>query len=123
MPSGMFSLSARIAFWGAGVAAYILALLPGDPHIFHYDKFNHMLAFAMLAVLGRLGHSHSRAVVIAIGLIAFGGLIELTQALPAIHRDASWADLGADAVATIGGLLIGTALLGLARSWRTTPTA
>lgn len=122
MRSGLFTRLARIAFWGAGVAAYILALLPGDPHVFHYDKFNHMLAFAVLAILGRLGHSHSRALVIAIGLIAFGGLIELSQALPAIHRDASWADLGADAIATLGGLLVGTALLGLARSWRTTPT-
>lgn len=102
---------ARIGLWLAMAGAYVMAIMPGNPHIFHYDKANHGLAFFVMAVLARLGFSRAMTPLIAIGLIAFGAFIELSQALPIIARDASWADLGADTIATFVGLLAGSVLL------------
>ena len=46
---------------------------------------------------------------VALGLLAYGGVIELVQAqLP--HRQGDWADLTADAVGMVAGLLLAAAL-------------
>lgn len=113
MARAIVPLLARLAFWSALAFAYVCALLPGDPHIVSYDKANHGIAFATLALLARIGWPRVRAWRIAFALIAFGGLIELSQALPLIHRDASWGDLLADTIATLGGLVLGTAALAM----------
>lgn len=105
-----FARACRFLFGAAAAVAYLCALLPGNPHIAAYDKGNHGIAFATLAVLARLGWRRPRAWRIAAALIAFGGMIEASQALPSVHRDASWGDLLADAIATLGGLLFGLLL-------------
>lgn len=102
-------LLARICFWLAAILAYVMALIPGgEPALqFRYDKANHILAFVTLAALARLGWSRGQGWIIVVLLIAFGGFIEICQALPLIHRDPSWSDFFADAVATMAGFLVG----------------
>ena len=106
---------ARLGFWCALAVSYVAAVMPRAPSLGGGDKLDHIAAFATLAVLARLGWSRGRARWIAAGLVAFGALIELSQALPIVGRDASWYDLFADAIAVGGGLAIGTVLLDLIR--------
>lgn len=115
----LIKLGLRAAFCAATMLAYVLALLPGDPHVFQNDKSNHLLAFGTLAVLARLGWTRASALTIGAGLIAFGGFIEFSQALPIVGRDASAADVVADAMAAAGGLAAGA--LGLLAIRRVQP--
>lgn len=93
-------------------AVLVLALMPAPPDALStgWDKANHLLAFAVLGMLARWGwHSHWRWP----ALLAFGAAIELLQA-QAPPREASWADLGADAL----GLALAAGLLLAIRRWR-----
>ena len=103
--------------WGAlllALALFIcwLAFSPAPPPSADvgWDKANHALAFATLALVAELAFwpVHARRRRIAIGLIAFGGFIELVQAqIPA--RSGEWSDLAADAT----GIAIGLAAVAL----------
>jgi len=111
-------LGARIFFWCCVAGSYVLAVLPVHDVGAKNDKVNHMLAFATMAFLGRLGWSNKRARWIGVGLVAFGAFIEISQGTALVHRDASWADLAADTVATIAGLILGKlALWEIRRRW------
>jgi VanZ family protein len=55
--------------------------------------------------------------VVLIGLLAFGGLIEILQAFVP-GRDSDWHDLLADAVGTAAGAALALATLRLARQAR-----
>ena len=96
----------RWAFAAGLVLVMTLALLP--PQIpmpsTGWDKANHALAFAALAILGCASYPRRMALVL-IGLLAYGGLIELLQGLTA-YRTAEWLDMGADGV----GLALGSVL-------------
>lgn len=91
----------RLAFWSAALFAFVMAIwplpvkLPGDPS----DKVQHILAFATLAALGSAGYPQWSALRLAIGLSAFGALIEAVQAIPALNRDSDLIDWIADTVA------------------------
>ena len=104
---------AALLFWLAAAFAFVSAMLPAKeaPSIFWWDKANHMAAFVVLAALARLAYPAAGLLRLAALTIAFGGLIEACQAIPFIHRDASWADLLADAVAVLLGLLLTEPLL------------
>ena len=104
-------LLARIGFWCAAIVAYVAAVIPSAPSLGDGDKIDHMAAFGTLAVLGRLGWSRRRARWIGIALVGFGALIELSQAIPIVGRDASWYDLLADTIAVLAGLTLGQLLL------------
>ena len=86
------------------------------PELTGQDKMNHLLAFAALASTAALAFA-ARAPVLALGLLGYGGFIELVQSfLPTRHGD--WADVVADAVGVAAGLLLVAALrhlLGRAR--------
>ncbi len=69
--------------------------LPGNPG----DKFQHMLAFATLGVLAASGWRDKPLWVLFGALAAFGGFIEIAQAVPALHRDSQWSDWIADMAA------------------------
>ena len=69
-----------------------------------WDKANHALAFAILAVLGLASYPR-RMTLVLLALLAYGGLIEVLQGLTP-YRTAEWLDLGADSV----GLAIGSML-------------
>lgn len=75
-----------------------------------WDKANHALAFAAMALAARLGWPAARAATLAAALAGYGVLIELVQAVVP-GRSAEAADVLAD--------LAGVALvLGLAGWWR-----
>ncbi|MDY0743749.1 VanZ family protein [Paucibacter sp. R3-3] len=76
-----------------------------------WDKANHASAFAALMVSGRLAWPRLSWRTLIIGLLAYGGAIELIQTqLP--PREGDWLDLLADTV----GLGLGTLVfLGLRR--------
>lgn len=79
------------------------------------DKLNHLLAFGSMASVGCLGWAAGRrsAAAIALGLLGYGGFIELVQSqIPG--RTAAWDDLLADAVGIAGGLLLAALLR---RAW------
>lgn len=93
-----------IAGWFAFMPAPQMAIEGGD-------KVNHLLAFGSMAVAGRMGWGPNRAVLIgvALGLLAYGGFIELVQSqIP--DRDAAWDDVLADALGIAGGLLLAALL-------------
>ena len=91
----------RALFWAAAAFAFVMASmpkppqLPGDPG----DKVQHIIAFAVLAVLARLGWLKVSGWRLLAGLSAFGALIELVQAIPALNRHADWIDWMADTLA------------------------
>ena len=93
----------RWAFWLCLVVVLTLSLMP--PRVpmptTGWDKANHALAFAVLAVLGLRSYP-GRVYGLLLGLLAYGGAIELLQALTP-YRTADFRDLLADGV----GLLLG----------------
>ena len=99
---------ARTLFWAAGLFALVMAVLPhpprlpGDPS----DKIQHIAAFATLAVLGSFAYRRLSTLWLLAGLSLFGALIEVAQAIPALHRDSDPLDWVADTVAAGVVLLI-----------------
>lgn len=93
----------RWAFWMCAAAVLALCLMPPVQHLpsTGWDKANHALAFAMLALLGLRAYPARRARLLW-GLVAYGALIELAQSLTG-YRTAEWLDLAADAVGVVIG--------------------
>jgi hypothetical protein len=97
-------------FWAAALFALVMALLPHPPQIVNAsDKVQHMLAFGVLAGLAALAWPQ-RLLAIGLGLAAFGGVIELLQMIPGLHRDGQAADWMADVAAATAVLLLAAAL-------------
>jgi VanZ family protein len=97
-----------IAFWGATLFAYIEAILPGSEalSLARWDKLNHMMAFFTITFLARAAYPRIPVFRLFVMMATFGAFIELSQAVPFIHRDAEWGDWFADMIATIVGLII-----------------
>ena len=97
-----------IAFWGALLFAYVDAILPGKDAISLslWDKLNHMIAFFTITFLARAAYPRIPIFRLFVMMAAFGAFIELSQAIPFIHRDAEWDDWFADMVATLVGLIV-----------------
>jgi len=71
-----------------------------------WDKGNHALAFAVLAGTAVLAfwHARRRSLGVALGLLIFGGFIELVQTqIPG--RSGEWLDLAADGLGIAVGLV------------------
>ena len=100
---------ARLLFWCAVLTVLVLTQTPSRmmPSIIFnvWDKAQHALAFGALAVLGTAGYPRQR-IAVAIGLLVFGGAIEIAQWLTG-WRQGDWLDLLADAIG-IGVALIVT---------------
>jgi VanZ family protein len=93
-------------FWVLVVAVAWLALTPRPPAVVQsgWDKLDHGLAFAALAVLARL--AYGRAPAAWVGLIAYGALIEIVQTrVPGRHGDLF------DFIADLAGIAVGIALV------------
>jgi VanZ family protein len=97
-----------IAFWLAALFAYVEAIIPARDQIelSLWDKINHMAAFFTITFLARAAYPRIPVFRLFVMMAAFGAVIELSQALPFIHRDAEWADWFADLIATLLGLII-----------------
>ncbi len=103
------------------------------PGVERPDLFVHMTAYglwtALLLISGLFGSAQTRAGVIGAGLFAllWSGLDELSQALPFVHRQASWDDALANWSGVALALSIAVALLfrskGRSRNDHTTTTA
>lgn len=94
-----------------------LALTPVPPRELDtgWDKLNHFLAFASLAFASfwsLASRPRLRGLWVLLGLLAYGGAIELIQ-LHVPGRDGDWADLLADAIGISLGLLAAGAALWL----------
>jgi len=97
-----------IAFWGALLFAYIDAIIPGKDAISlsAWDKLNHMIAFFTITFLARAAYPRVPVFRLFLMMASFGAFIELSQAIPVIHRDAEWDDWFADLVAVVAGLIV-----------------
>ncbi len=97
----------RWAFALCALAILVLALMSAPPKVITtgWDKSNHALGFAVLMVLGSLAFSVKR-VVLLVGLLAFGALIEVLQSFTCC-RAADWGDLAADLVGLVVGWGVG----------------
>ena len=95
----------RIMFWAA-IAFVLWSTLTNtdDLTVDVSDKALHFIAFYGLAVLGRLAYPAARLRWLGLALAGLGGLIELLQGTPLIHRDASWGDAAADAAGVVCAL-------------------
>lgn len=103
----------RPLFWAALLFSYAMAVMPRPPvTLLSSDKSQHMLAFFTLALLAGLGWRGVSLWLIGAALAGFGLLIEVTQAIPALHRDPSGADLVADCLA----ILVALPVAGVGRS-------
>lgn len=80
---------------------------------------NHVVAFMTIAFLARLAWPRLRVSALALSIVGFGGLIEVLQWASDIGRQAQIGDWLADLLATLIGLLLGSALL--SRERRKTP--
>ncbi|HEX6363428.1 MAG TPA: VanZ family protein [Albitalea sp.] len=105
-------------FFALAAGVLWLALTPQPPHAADtgWDKLNHVLAFAALAVAGRfaLGPLPRPGRWVWLALLPYGMAIELLQTLvPA--RSAEWSDVLADAVGIAVGLLLAAVAAGRRR--------
>lgn len=92
------STALRAAFWLCALTLLVLSLMPISPTLpsTGWDKSNHLLGFFVLTLLG-LSAYRTQPVVTVLGLVGYGGLIEVLQSLTP-HRFAEWGDLLADAI-------------------------
>ena len=107
------SRTVRLVFWAAVVFAFVMAIVPHPPEVpgAPSDKVQHIMAFATLALLGSFAYPATRVTRLLASLSLFGALIEVVQAIPALHRDSDVLDWIADTVAV-------AAVLVLLRWWR-----
>ena len=75
------------------------------------DKWLHGITFLVLSLWIAGLYRKSSYWRIAVGLLAFGLVIEACQRM-VVYRTAEWLDVGADAAGIIAGLLIGLAGIG-----------
>ena len=95
------------------VVTTVLLLIPSYniPKAFDfYDKAQHVLVFVTLSVVGLLAFAkHGKTVVL--GLICYGGLMEVLQSLLTTTRHGEWLDWLTDGVGILVG--VGTYLASL----------
>ena len=107
-PSARLLLLIRFGFWVALIFAVTMALVPKPPAVLGEmgDKYQHMLAFATLAVLASAGYPRATWLSIAERLSFLGALIEVLQSIPALHRDCDIMDWLADTASILAALAV-----------------
>lgn len=102
------SRTARILFWAAACFAFVMAVLPHPPEVPGQpnDKVQHITAFATLTLLGSFAYPATALLQLLLRLSLFGALIEVVQAIPALHRDSDVLDWMADTAAVAVVLLL-----------------
>lgn len=100
----------RWVFWACVVAAFVVALAPGQAGQDWFeqaDKLRHGVAFACLWVLGRQARV-GPGWALALGLLVLGALIEVAQGMTGYRQMSFW-----DWVADAAGVALGSLLLPL----------
>ncbi len=84
----ILKLAKVLGFVLAIILVLILGLLPQQiaVHMSSSDKIDHFAAFAVLMMLGQLAFPARFHVGLGLGLIGFGALIEVLQAVPGLNR-------------------------------------
>ena len=98
------TLLARIVFWPAAAFAVTMALLPQPPRLpvdQLGDKFEHILAFTVLAVLANLGFPATERIRLIERPSFLGAVIEVVQSVPELNRDCNLGDWVADSLAVL----------------------
>lgn len=90
-------------FWTVMLIVYLFAIAPRDeaPSLGGSDKTDHIAAFLVLTLLGRVAYRSRPGWLLVAGLSLFGAFIEFSQAMPFIGRDASVWDWVADSAAIL----------------------
>lgn len=104
----------RPVLYAGALFAFIMASVPQPPQlpVETSDKLQHIIAFVVLTLLARGAYPALPPAVIFFSLAAFGALIEFVQAIPVLHRDASFVDWLVDGLAvavTLSVLVLGRA--------------
>jgi hypothetical protein len=105
MTLGMSTLI-RVTFWVALIFTVVCATVPADvaPNALRSDSAEHFLAFYVLALLAAAAYPRTDLAWVGTSLSAFGALIEIAQAIPIVHRDASFKDWFVDTAAITAAL-------------------
>ncbi len=101
--------AARILFVVAIVLITDLALQPGSalpPRLFGTDKLEHFAAFMALTILARIACPGLPRLLSGLLLLVYGGGIEWLQDIGSVGRTASVADLVADTIGIVCGLVV-----------------
>ncbi len=106
----------RWLFWLAVLTTLVFAWTPHPPTLIPNDKAQHTLAFVVLALLMRFSYPALAWQVTGLALAGLGGLIEIVQAIPVLHRDCDIYDWYADVAAIFLGFAIATAIRFLQRT-------
>lgn len=104
----------RLLFWTALAGATVLAIMPQPPQLPTDelgDKFNHVLAFSVMAGLAALAFPATPRLRVVERLSFLGAMIEVVQSIPALHRDCDIRDWIADTLAVIVVTLLMRAVL------------
>ena len=99
----------RPLFWLLVLFTLTMAFLPKPPAtpIDQFgDKFEHMLAFAVLTGVALVGWPQSRRWRIILLLSGLGAMIEFVQEIPDLHRDSDWHDWAADTLAIVAAAVM-----------------
>ena len=99
----------RPLFWLLMLFTLTMAFLPKPPAtpIDQFgDKFEHMLAFAVLTGVALVGWPQSRRWRIILLLSGLGAVIEFVQEIPDLHRDSDWRDWAADTLAIVAAAIV-----------------
>jgi hypothetical protein len=99
---------ARIFGWLAVIVIVVLSVVPGDarPHTGASGYFEHIAAYLITAGLLTFGYEARHSpVIIAIGLSALSGLMEILQ-IYVPGRHAGFDDLAVSSVAAISGVAL-----------------
>lgn len=112
----MLAVALLCVAWQSLVPADDLLVTPSS------DKAAHMGAYAALGTLAVLSVSRWRGVAAWLGVVTFGLLLEIAQALTG-YRSFEWLDLVADAVGTGVGVMVGVGALTLLKGIRSRASA
>ncbi|ATY34683.1 VanZ family protein [Sphingomonas psychrotolerans] len=104
--------SLRLVLWAALLFTFVMAVLPHPPQLPGQptDKIQHILAFTVLTGLAIAAWPAATWLRLLLALSGFGVLIELVQAIPALHRSSDWRDWLADTGAILAVLAIAAAI-------------
>jgi VanZ family protein len=101
----------------AAAVAFLAAIAPaGDaPRLVPWDKAEHFIVFYVLTGLAAASFPRAPLWLVGVMLSGFGALIEITQAIPFIHRDCDYHDWIADTLAVAA--VIAPTILVRWRAW------